>query len=147
MRRPEEVQVFICRGGGAEFLVLHRRPESGGYWHTAAGALEDGESPEEAALRELREELDLDGSGRFWPVCYRDSYPAANEPPERQAQWPAGTEAIARAGFIVEAPPTFEPTLNDEHDDYRWCNRDEAIALFHWPDVGEALEQLWRQAT
>lgn len=147
MRRPEEVQVFVCRRGGADFLALHRSPERGSYWHPASGGLERGEGPEEAALRELREELELDAADRLWPVRYEYGYPAAEEPPERQAQWPAGTEWIAVTGFIVEAPAEFEPTLNFEHDAYRWCSREEAAALFHWPDVGEALEELWRQAS
>jgi dihydroneopterin triphosphate diphosphatase len=146
VRRPEEVQVFVCRRGGAEFLALHRTPEDGGYWHPASGGLEQGEGPEQAALRELREELQLDAAGRFWPFCYQYGYAAAEEPPERQAQWPPGTERIAVTGFIVEASADFEPTLNLEHDDYRWCSREEAVALFRWPDVGAALEELWRRA-
>ena len=146
VRRPEEVQVFVCRRGGEQFLVLHRSPEWGGYWHPASGALEKGEGPEEAAVRELREELRLDAAGRLWPVRYEYGYAASEEPPERQAQWPQGTERIAVTGFIVEAPSDFEPTLNEENDDYRWCTREEALALFHWPDVGAALEELWRQA-
>lgn len=144
MRRPEEVQVFVCRRSGAEFLVLHRTPPWA-YWHPASGALEEGESPEEAAIRELQEELALDATGRFWPVRYEYGYPAADEPRERQAQWPPGTEWITVTGYIVEASDDFEPTLNFEHDDYRWCSRDEAIALFRWSDVGEALKSLLRQ--
>src|SRR2546429_1235066 len=104
MRRPEEVQVFVCRHRGEEFLVLHRSPEWGGYWHPASGGLEEEEAPEDAALRELREELELDAAGRFWPVRYEYDYAAAEAPPERQAQWPPGTERIAVTGFIVEAP-------------------------------------------
>ena len=137
--------MFVCRRGGEEFLVLHRSPEWGGYWHPASGGLEEGEGPEDAALRELQEELELDADGRFWPVRYAYGYPATEEPPERQAQWPPGTESISVTGFIVEAPDDFEPTLNVEHDDYRWCSREDAIALFHWPDVGAALEELWRR--
>ena len=51
---------------GDEFLVAHRSPESGGYWHTIAGGVEDGETFAEAALRELREEtgLEADASSR-----------------------------------------------------------------------------------
>jgi dihydroneopterin triphosphate diphosphatase len=141
------VQVFVCRRAGEDFLVLHRSVECGGYWHPASGGLEQGESPEDAALRELREELELNASGRFWPVRYEYGYPADEEPPERQAQWPPGTDWIAVTGFIVEAPPRFEPTLNFEHDDYRWCSREDAVALFRWPDVGEALQELWRRAS
>ena len=127
--------------------MLHRSPEWGGYWHPASGGLEAGEGPDDAALRELREELELDASGRFWPVRYEYGYPTAEEPPERQAQWPPGMERIAVTGFIVEVPEDFEPTLNFQHDDYRWCSLDEAVALFRWPDVGEALKELWRQAS
>jgi 8-oxo-dGTP pyrophosphatase MutT (NUDIX family) len=146
MRRPEEVQVFVCRRSGEEFLVLHRSPAHGGYWHPASGALEEGEEAEQAAVRELREEIGLDAAGRLWPVRYEYGYDAAEEPPERRAEWPPGTERIAVTGFVGEAPAEFEPTLNWEHDDYRWCSREEAGALFHWPDVGEALEELWRRA-
>jgi dihydroneopterin triphosphate diphosphatase len=145
MRRPEEVQVFVCRRAGAEFLALHRSPAQGGYWHPASGALEPGENAEQAAIRELCEELDLDARGRLWPVRYEYGYAAAEEPPERRAEWPPGTERIAVTGFIAEAPPGFEPTLNWEHDDSRWCTLDEAVALFRWPDVGVALRQLWSQ--
>lgn len=146
MRRPEEVQVFVCRRGGEEFLVLHRTPPWA-YWHPASGALEHGEGPEEAALRELDEELAFNATGRFWPVRYEYGYPASDEPPERQAEWPPGTEWITVTAFIVEAPADFEPTLNDEHDGYRWCSRSDAVGLFRWPEVGEALEQLWGRAT
>jgi dihydroneopterin triphosphate diphosphatase len=145
MRRPDEVQMFVCRGGGEEFLALHRTPPWT-YWHPASGALEEGEEPEEAAVRELHEELALHANGRFWPVRYEYGYPAIDEPPERQAEWPPGTKWITVTAFIIEAPADFEPTLNHEHDDYRWCNRNDAVALFHWPAVGEALEELWRQA-
>lgn len=146
VRRPEEIQVFVCRRSGEQFLALHRTPELGGYWHPASGALEPGEDAEQAAVRELREELELDAAGLLWPVRHEYGYAAAEEPPERRAQWPPGTEWIAVTAFIVEAPPDFEPTLNCEHDDYRWCSYEEAVALFHWPDVGDALEELWRKA-
>jgi 8-oxo-dGTP pyrophosphatase MutT (NUDIX family) len=137
--------MFVCRRGGEEFLVL-RRTAPWGYWHPASGALEAGEGPEAAALRELQEELALDASGRFWPVRYEYGYPAADEPPERRAQWPPATDWITVTAFIVEADADFEPTLNFEHDRYRWCSREEAVRLFRWPDVGEALQELWRRA-
>jgi len=144
MRRPEEVQVFVCRRAGAEFLALHRSPALGGYWHPCSGALEPGENAEQAAIRELREELDLDARELLWPVRHEYGYAAAEESLERRAEWPPGTERIAVTGFIVEAPPDFEPTLNWEHDDFRWCALDEVVALYRWPDVGAALRELLR---
>jgi len=52
-----EVLIHVRRGD--EFLVAHRSPESGGYWHTIAGAVEPGEAFHVAALRELHEETGL----------------------------------------------------------------------------------------
>ena len=37
-----EVMIHVRRGD--EFLVAHRSPESGAYWHTIAGKVEDGEA-------------------------------------------------------------------------------------------------------
>ena len=56
-----EVLIHVRRGD--EFLVAHRSPESGGYWHTIAGAVEPGEAFHVAALRELHEETGLQASG------------------------------------------------------------------------------------
>jgi hypothetical protein len=41
--------------------------------------------------------------------------------------------------ILVDVPFAYEPTLNWEHDGYRWCNVEDAVALFHWGNVGAAL--------
>jgi 8-oxo-dGTP pyrophosphatase MutT (NUDIX family) len=56
-RRAFSVAVF-ARQGGAVLLVLHRRL---GKWLPVGGEIEAGETPLEAAVRELREETGLEG--------------------------------------------------------------------------------------
>jgi dATP pyrophosphohydrolase len=139
VRRPEEAFVFVRRG--SEFLVLHRSPEQGSYWHGVAGALEDGETAVEAAARELHEETCLIAEPSAVGEPY--AYPVSEEP-ERIPLYPAGTRAIVVTSFVVDAPPGWEPTLDWEHDDYRWCTAAEACELFHWPEPSAQLRLLTR---
>jgi dATP pyrophosphohydrolase len=115
--------VFIVVRRGDAFLVVHRSPENGGFWHGIAGGVEAGESSAEAAVRELREETGL------------VAVPVALD---------AGFEydGITVSCFLVEAPPGWEPSLDHEHDDYRWCSLDEADSLLYWPEPRELLRKL-----
>lgn len=117
-----ECKVMVRRGD--EFLVLLRCEADGGYWHTVAGGVEPGETYVEAAARELREEICLDAV----PVDLAQSY--------------VYDDAVEVHAFVVDVEPEWEPTLNDEHDDYRWCLPDEAAKLLHWPETKELVRAL-----
>jgi 8-oxo-dGTP pyrophosphatase MutT (NUDIX family) len=137
VRRPEEVFVVVRRAGA--YLVLHRSPRGGAYWHGVAGALEEGETYAAAARRELYEETGLDAE----PVEIAEpyAYRLADEP-EFRPFVPPGTEEIVVRSFLVDAPAAWEPRLDHEHDDYRWCSFDEALGLLHWPEPREVLRSL-----
>jgi dATP pyrophosphohydrolase len=116
-----EVLVFVRRG--AEVLVLLRSPEGGGYWHSVAGGVEPGESDREAAGRELREETGFDT--------------ALLEPVGDYVYEPYD---VACSCFVVDVPEAWEPVLDHEHVEYRWCSRAEATRLLHWPEPRALLE-------
>ena len=67
--RTQEVLIVVRRGD--EFLVVHRSPENGAYWHQIAGGVEEGETFAEAAVRELREETGLEATVRSLDAPFR----------------------------------------------------------------------------
>jgi 8-oxo-dGTP pyrophosphatase MutT (NUDIX family) len=119
--RTEEVLIVVRRGD--EYLVVHRSPDGGAYWHQIAGGVEEGETFAEAAVRELREETGLESG-----VEPLDS--------------PFRYESVRVETFVVDAPPGWEPTLDWEHDDYRWLPREEAADLLYWPEPAALLRSL-----
>ena len=115
-----ECKVMIRRGD--ELLVLRRCAADGGYWHTVAGGVETGESYAVAAARELQEEVGL----RAEPLDLDRTY---------------YYDDVQVQAFLVDVERDWEPTLNGEHDEYRWCAPADAAALFHWPETRDlALE-------
>jgi 8-oxo-dGTP diphosphatase len=102
---------------GDRYAIIHR-PEYDD-WSFPKGKLDPGETFEQAALREVREEIGVDGSlGReLEPVSYTDRH---------------GRPKVVRYWLMdVDAPPGFEP--NDEVDEVRWLDADAARALLTYP--------------
>ena len=140
MRKTREVAIYIRRGD--RFLVAHRSND--GLWNVIAGQVEDGESYDDAAARELMEE-----SGLAAPLQGL-GIPQKYEVPEAfRHLYPSGEYTVTVVSYLASAPNDWEPTLNHEHDTYRWCTLDEAVALAHWPEVkaGFALAAARRSAS
>lgn len=99
--------IFVHRDG--EILILKR---SGGYaggaWFLPGGAVEFGETPLVAAVREMQEECGIAlAAASLTLLDVMTFYPAADV----QAH-----DLI----YIAPYPPDAECVLNDEHSAYRW---------------------------
>ena len=136
-RLPVEVLLVVRRG--PEYLVVHRSPHKGSYWHCISGALEVGETPAVAAARELEEETGLVATPVELGAVFRYSL---SEEPERLPDFAPGTTEIEVHAFLAEAPADWEPRLDHEHDGFRWCTQDEAVALLRWPEPREVVRSL-----
>jgi 8-oxo-dGTP pyrophosphatase MutT (NUDIX family) len=119
------------RSAAPEFLVLLRAPAGQGYWHLVSGGVESGEEPREAALRELEEETGLARPPGFEPLSLELGY--------RQ---PTGGAWITVHPFAVAAAAGWEPVLNEEHVEYRWCSEDAAVELLEYPEPRKALHHV-----
>jgi lipoyl(octanoyl) transferase len=120
----DEVLIAVSRPGesGTEFLILHRAPWKKGYWHLAGGGVERGETDAAAAARELEEETAL-------------------RAPVADLGDDLGYDGVTVHAFAAEAPAGWEPTLNDEHDDYRWCRLDDALDLLPYEEPRETIRR------
>lgn len=136
-KRPESVLVVV-HDPVFRCLMLERvRPV--GFWQSVTGSLEWGETPAEAAARELVEETGLE------PAALRDARVVRTFPilPEWQARYGPGVTENAEYRWYLEVDAGAEITLRpEEHRAYRWLPLPEAIAIASSWTNREALEAL-----
>ena len=141
MRTGDEVAIFVTRRRRTEVLIVHRSPVQGSYWHVVAGGVESGETAEEAARRELREETGLDAAIQRTGKIVEYAYSLTEEPAERRATYDPSVAEVTVTCFIADAPDDWEPQLDWEHDGHRWCSPDDAARTLRWPETARALAE------
>jgi 8-oxo-dGTP diphosphatase len=122
--RAAGAAVYRRAGDGVEWAVIHRPRYDD--WSLPKGKLDPGEDFEQAAVREVREEIGVDGTlGEELPSTrYRDRKDRAK---------------LVRY-WLMEAPAAcgpFEP--NDEVDVMRWMSTEEAAEALSYPRDRELL--------
>ena len=127
------IDVYVIRPlrDGWRVLVLQRALDTRcpTAWETVHGHIEDGEEPEDAALREVREEAGLEAT-RLYNVTVQPFYLHRTHTVQL---------AVVFAAFVDEPARI---TLGNEHQRAEWLTVDEALERFQWPREREALREI-----
>ena len=133
--RADIVDVFVVRAARPgrrtwQHLVLRRAPAARcpGTWEAVHGHIEPGETPVEAAIRELREETGF-ACERLYALTVNPFFLAV-----------AGEVQLAVAFVAVVGQGAV--TLGPEHDRHVWLSRTAARRRYHWPRERESLDHI-----
>lgn len=124
-----------------EILLLHRKDKKN-FWQSVTGSIEEGESPVNAAKRELLEETGIDHQ-EFLLLDWKLSQQYEIFPHWRYRYEPNVTHNIEHV-FSVELPEKIIVNLEpSEHKEYKWVPLHDAIKEVFSGTNADALKKLY----
>jgi dATP pyrophosphohydrolase len=124
-----EVVVFRKRKT-TEFLLLKRSDDEKiypGLWQIVSGGIERGEKAFEAAAREVKEEIGIKPIHLY------------NTPLTNTFYFYTNDSVNVSPVFAAEVDVDAKVKLSNEHKEFRWLKKEDAIALLVWPGQKEAI--------
>ena len=123
----QSIEAWIFRPEDGEILLLKVEAEKVSFWQPITGGIESGESPEEACLREIKEETglvlacsNLTGLGDFTVKIDENL-------------------SIHKNLFLVLAEQK-EIQISDEHVGVQWVALDKVSSQLYWPSNQATFE-------
>ncbi|HEY0528150.1 MAG TPA: ATPase, T2SS/T4P/T4SS family [Gemmatimonadaceae bacterium] len=127
---PGVVEVYAIRHNAGDWRVLALQRATdvvrANSWETVYGKIDPGERPEQAAVRELREETGLDLQS-LYNITVNSFFLHATQTIQM---------SIVFAAFIPDDSPV---TLSAEHQRYEWLDVAAACERFTWPRARHAI--------
>ena len=131
--------VVVYTADGSALLLARREPP--GYWQSVTGALREGESPRDGAVRELREETGLEGTDLV-DLGTSLRYLIA---PAWRARYAPGVTHNVEHHFALRLPRPCAITLDPaEHATCTWLPLERAIERVASSSNRAALEHVAR---
>ena len=136
MSHPVPTVGVVCLRGEEVLLIKRGTPPRLGQWSVPGGRLEWGETLQDAALRELKEETGVDAELLGLIDVIDGVFPAR----------PGGE--ITRHYVLIDYAARWtggEPMAGDDAAEARFVSREEAMALVEWEEtrrvIAEAFER------
>ena len=141
MRMPFSVNVFLYdedKSKDHRYLIFYRNPRTElqlpSFWQGVTGGVEKDETLEDTVKREVYEEtgislneINMTDFSCQYPIkdTWRHSYPK---------------EATHITEYVCYAKVNTDPTLSDEHKEFRWVTYDEGVELMTFGMNKQSLE-------
>ncbi len=120
--RDDEMKVLIMRRVGEPL---------DGEWCQVAGRIEEGEKAWQTALRELKEEANLVPKSFYSADICEQFYSHFAD------------AILTIPVFVALVHSTDEVRLNEEHSEYRWMSRSEAMDVLPFSGQRKTLAEIW----
>jgi dATP pyrophosphohydrolase len=127
-----EAHIFRLVGKELEFLLLKRSEKEiyPGLWQMVTGSIDDNEKAYQTAIREIKEETGLTPV-KFWVVPNVNSFYS-----------PKQNSICMVPVFAALVADDSNVNISDEHSEYKWMSKDDAIKLLAWPGQRNSVETI-----
>ena len=138
-KQPVSVLIVIYAQDTKRVLMLQRRDDPA-FWQSVTGSLEAGESPREAAQREVKEEIDVDVALEQLELIDCQRRVEFEIFPHLRHRYAPGIVRNTEYWFCL-ALPNERPVSISEHLAYRWEAAPAAAALTKSWSNRQAIEE------
>ena len=120
MKTNNQVEVIIfkkTKKADIKYLMLKRNQQKGGFWQPITGNVKIGETFEQAAIRELKEETDISDIIRIINTGYSFDFFDDNREQHEKV-------------FAVEVADGVKVVLSAEHTEFQWAKKNECLSKY-----------------